>query len=49
MALDALETDLVGVARNVFDDAAPRRVGDQGLNFELTVKVLQRDDPPRRS
>jgi hypothetical protein len=39
MPLDVLEADFV----------APRRVDAQGLKFDLMVKVLQRDDPLRRS
>ena len=44
MALDALETDRVGVMRNCLDDAASRCVGDKSI-----LKLLQRDDPLRRS
>jgi hypothetical protein len=49
MPLDVLEADLVGVARGGVDGAAPRRIDAQGLEFDLMVKVLQRDDPLRRS
>jgi hypothetical protein len=49
MPLDVLEADFVGVTRNGVDVAAPRRVDAQGLKFDLMVKVLQRDDPLRRS
>ena len=49
MPLDVLEADLVGVAHDGVDGAAPRRVDAQGLKFDLMVKVLQRDDPLRRS
>lgn len=45
MPLDVLEA----VARNSVDGAAPRRVDAQGLKFDLMVRVLQRDDPLRRS
>jgi hypothetical protein len=50
MPLDVLEADLVWVARDGVDSSArPRRVDARGLTFELMVKVLQRDDPLRRS
>jgi hypothetical protein len=49
MPLDVLEANPVGVARDGVDGAAPRRVGAQGLAFDLMVKVLPRDDPLRRS
>ena len=49
MPLDVLEADHVGVARNGVDGVAPRRVDAQGLKLDLVVKVLQRDDPLRRS
>ena len=49
MPLDLLEADLVGVAHNGVDGAAPRRVDAQGLKLDLMVKMLQRDDPLRRS
>jgi hypothetical protein len=45
MPLDVLEV----VAGNGVDDAPPRRAGARGLKFDLMVKVLQRDDPLRRS
>jgi hypothetical protein len=48
MPLDVLETDIAGVART------PMALGfegsdAQGLEFNLMVKALQRDDPLRRS
>ena len=49
MPLDMLEADLVGRARDGVDGTTPRRVDAQGLDFDLIVKVLQRDDPLRRS
>jgi hypothetical protein len=49
MPQDVLEADLVRLARDSVDGAAPRRVDAQGLKFDLMVKVLQRDDPLRRS
>jgi hypothetical protein len=48
MPLDVLEANLVGVACGV-DGAPPQHVDAQGLKFDLMVKVLQRDDPLRRS
>jgi len=47
MPLDVLEPSLVGRANGV-SGAAPR-LRAQELNFDLVVKVLQRDDPLRRS
>jgi hypothetical protein len=49
MPLDVFEADLVRLAGNGVGSAAPRCVDAQGLKFELIVKVLQRDDPLRRS
>jgi hypothetical protein len=49
MPLDVLEADLVRLARDGVDGAAPRHVDAQGLKLDLIVKVLQRDDPLRRS
>jgi hypothetical protein len=46
MPLDVLKADLVVLACNGVEGPAPRRV-DEG--FDLMVKVLQRDDPLRRS
>ena len=46
MPLDVLEAGLVGLGRN---GAAPRRGEAQGLELDLMVKALQRDDPLRRS
>jgi len=46
MPLDVLEADLV---RNGVDSAALRCVDAQGLKLDLIVKILQRDDPLRRS
>jgi hypothetical protein len=48
MPLDVLEADLVEVAHNDVEGAAPRRVDAQGLKFGLMMQVLQRDDPLRR-
>jgi hypothetical protein len=45
MPSDVLEA----VACNGVDDAEPGRVNSPGLEFDLMVKVLQRDDPLRRS
>jgi hypothetical protein len=45
MPLDVLEADLVALACSGVDSTAPRRVDVQ----DLMVKVLQRDDPLRRS
>jgi hypothetical protein len=49
MPLDLHEADLVEVARNRVVGAASRRADAQELKFDLMVKVLQRDDPLRRS
>ena len=49
MPLDVLETDLVGLAQSGVGGAASRCLDAQGLEFDLIVKVLQRDDPLRRS
>ena len=49
MALDVLEADLVGVAHDSGDRAAARRAEAPELKFNLMVRVLQRDDPLRRS
>ena len=49
MPLDMLEVELVGVAHDGVDGAAPRRVDSQGPKLDLMLKVLQRDDPLRRS
>ena len=49
MPLDVLEAGLVGLARNGVGGAAPRCVDALELKFDLIVKVLQRDDPLRRS
>jgi hypothetical protein len=51
MPLDLLEPGLVGRAKNgvgVVGGPAPR-LNAQELKFDLAVKVLQRDDPLRRS
>jgi hypothetical protein len=47
MPLNALDADLLGIAENVDDDAAP--LDARGRKFDLIVRVLQRDDPLRRS
>jgi hypothetical protein len=49
MPLDVLEADLVSLARNDVDGAARRRIDARGSKFDLMMKVLQRDDPLRRS
>ena len=49
MPLDVLEADRVGLASNRVGSAAPRCPDAQPLKFDLMVKVLQRDDPLRRS
>jgi hypothetical protein len=49
MPLDAFEADHIGFARNGVGSAAPRCVDAQGLTFDLIAKVMQRDDPLRRS
>ena len=46
MPLDVLEADLV---RNGVDSAALRCGDAQGLKLDLIVKILQRDDPLRRT
>ena len=51
MPLDVLQADLMGVVRNGID-CAPARCIDadaRELKFEMIMKVLQRDDPLRRS
>ena len=48
MPLDLLEPGLVGRAKNGVGGPAPR-LNAQELKFDLAVKVLQRDDPLRRS
>jgi hypothetical protein len=48
MPLDLLEPGLAGRAKNGVGGAAPR-LNAQELKFDLVVKVLQRDDPLRRS
>ena len=49
MPLDVLEAGLEGLAKNGVGGAAPRCFNAQELKFDLIVKVLQRDDPVRRS
>jgi hypothetical protein len=49
MPLDVLEPDLIGLAQNGIASAVPRHPDAQALKFDLIVKVLQRDDPLRRS
>jgi hypothetical protein len=46
MPPDVFEADF---ARKGVDSAALRNVDTQGLDFDLIVKLLQRDDPLRRS
>jgi hypothetical protein len=48
MPFDVLETDFAGVARNPMA-LDFERSDAQGLEFNLMVKALQRDDPLRRS
>ena len=49
MQLDVLVADFVRLTRNRVDAGAPRRVDAQGRKLDLMVKLLQRDDPLRRS
>jgi hypothetical protein len=49
MPLDVLKADLVGLSQNDLGGTAPRCLDAQGLKFDLILKVLQRDDPLRRS
>lgn len=50
MPLDVLEADLVGLGSNGGGGGVPRGLDDQRLiKFDLILKVLQRDDPLRRS
>ena len=49
MPLDVLEAELVGFAGSGVGGAAPLCLDAQGLKFDLIAKVLQRDDPLRRS
>jgi hypothetical protein len=46
MPLDVLEADFV---HNGVDSAALRRDNAQALKLDLIVRILQRDDPLRRS
>ena len=46
MPLDVLDANLV---RNGVDSAAVRCGNAQGLQLDLIVRILQRDDPLRRS
>jgi len=49
MPLDVLEADLAGLVINGVGGGAPRCLDAQRLKFDLILKVLQRDDPLRRS
>lgn len=49
MPLDVVEPDRIGLARNRVGGGASQCVYGQGLELDLVVKVLQRDDPLRRS
>jgi hypothetical protein len=49
MPLDVLEADLVGLGSNGVGGSAPHCVDAQRLKFDSILKVLQRDDPLRRS
>jgi hypothetical protein len=49
MPLDAFEADLVELARHGVGSTAPRCDDAREFKFDLIVKVLQRDDPLRRS
>lgn len=48
MPPDVFEADLIGLARGGVGSATPRCVDARRLEFDLIVKVLQRDDPLRR-
>jgi hypothetical protein len=49
MPLDVFEADLVGLGSNGVGGGAPRCLDTQRLKFDLILKMLQRDDPLRRS
>ena len=49
MPLDVLEADRVGLAQTGDGGAALRCLDTQGVKYELIVRLLQRDDPLRRS
>ena len=49
MPLDVLEVAVEEITRSRFDGAARRRVDAEELKVGLMLKVLQRDDPLRRS
>ena len=49
MPLDVLEADLVGLAQDGVGGATPRCLDAQRFEFDLIVKVLQRDHSLRRS
>ena len=49
MPLDLLEAALVGPVHKDAADAAPRCLDARGLELDLIVRILQRDDPSRRS
>jgi hypothetical protein len=49
MPLDVLEADLVGLGSNGVGGSARHCVDAQRLKFDSILRVLQRDDPLRRS
>ena len=49
MLLDVLEAGFVGAAHGRVDGAARRRVDVEKLKSDWMLKLLQRDDPLRRS
>ena len=49
MPLDMLDADLAGLWNDGVGGGAPRRLDTQRLEFDLILRVLQRDDPLRRS
>ena len=49
MSLDVLEAAFVGAAHSRLHGAAGRPANTEDLKFDLMLKVLQRDDPLRRS
>ena len=49
MPLDMFDADLVGLWSDGVGGGAPRRLDTQRLEFDLILRVLQRDDPLRRS
>jgi hypothetical protein len=49
MPLEVLEADLARLVQSRGGSAASRCGDAQALRFDLIVKILQRDDPLRRS